>query len=89
MLWYAHVGFFCILYVLLHMQEASQAKAANDAAVNNKQDIADGKLTSDSDTQIGIGHVDVVKSAAAGRYTAAVAGQGCMLHRQSLHAYAA
>ncbi|KAL0032746.1 hypothetical protein WJX79_007172 [Trebouxia sp. C0005] len=38
-------------------QEANQAKAANDAAVDNKQDIADNKLNSDK--QVGVGHVDV------------------------------
>ena len=52
------------------MQEANQAKAANDAAVDNKQDIADNKLNSDK--QVGVGHVDV--KSAEGRYTAAVAG---------------
>ncbi len=52
------------------MQEVTQAKAANDAAVDSKQDIADDKLNSNPDKQIGVGHVDVVKSA-EGRYTAA------------------
>ncbi len=63
------VDFFCRIF-LLHMQEISQAKAANDADVENKQDIVGSKLDLDSDKQIGVGHVDVVKSA-AGRYTAA------------------
>ncbi|DBA98648.1 hypothetical protein WJX77_007859 [Trebouxia sp. C0004] len=44
-------------------QEASQAKAANDAAVEEKQDMTDNKLISDPDGQTGVGHVDVVKSA--------------------------
>ena len=68
------------------MQEFPQAKAANDAAVDKKQDIGDSKLNSDPDKQIGVEHVDghvdghVVESAATGRYTAAT------LHVPTLHA---
>ena len=68
------------------MQEFPQAKAANDAAVDKKQDIGDSKLNSDPDKQIGVGHVDghvdghVVEPAATGRYTAA------KLHVPTLHA---
>ena len=66
----------------MHVQEFPQAKAANDAAVDKKQDIGDSKLNSDPDKQIGVGHVDghVVESAATGRYTAA------KLHVPTLHA---
>ena len=64
-----NVAFFCRIF-LLHMQEVTHAKAVKDAAVDNKQDIADSKLTSESDMQIAVGHVDVVQSA-EGRYTAA------------------
>lgn len=72
------------------MQEAIQVKAANDAAVDNKQDIVGSKLDLGSDKQIGVGHVDGVKSA-AGRYTAATGMHGkiACLHKQNLHDYAA
>ncbi len=68
------------------MQEVTHAKAANNAAVDNKQDIADSKLNLDIDKQIGVGHVDVVKSA-EGRYTAAScrAGSHACVNRVCMH----